>query len=123
MTVQAAIAHADALRPNAYEDDVKFMWLSELDGRIKTEIFDTHEGYDEYTVPSYNLGNRTNELFAPDPYSDMYLYWLFMKMDFMNGEFDRFNNDAMLHNTAWLAFSNHINRTHPPKKRVKIDHI
>lgn len=120
MTVQAAIDRADELRPNTFNDDAKFLWLSELDGRIKIEIFDTHEGYEGIEMPSYNLGNRTENLFVPEPYSDMYIYWLFMKMDFMNGEFDRFNNDAMLYNTSWLAFANHINRTHSAKARTKI---
>ena len=123
MTVQAAIAKANALRPNAYEDDLKFGWLSELDGRIKAEIFDSPEGFESFSVPSYNLGNRTDELFAPEPYTDIYIYWLFMKMDFLNGESDRFNNDAILYNTSWLAFANSVNRTHTPKKRAEIKNI
>lgn len=123
MTVKEAIDQADQLRPNVYEVDLKFLWLSELDGRIKTEIFDSHEGYEQIELPVYNVGNRTNSLFAPEPYSDMYVYWLFMKMDFLNGEFDRFNNDAMLYNTSWLAFSNFVNRTHQAKKRVRIENI
>ncbi len=120
MTVQDAILRADALRPNTFSEDMKFLWLSELDGRIKTEIFDTHAGYENIVYPSYNLGNRTEALFVPEPYSDMYIYWLFMKMDFMNGEFDRFNNDAMLYNTAYLAFANFVNRTHEAKTHAKI---
>ena len=120
MTVQAAILRANELRPNTFSDDVKYLWLSELDGRIKTDIFDTHTGYEGFENPSYNLGNRTSELFVPEPYSDVYIYWLFMKMDFMNGEFDRFNNDAMLYNTSWLAFANFVNRTHGAKTRVNI---
>ncbi len=123
MTVQKAIERVNALRPNAYDEEQKFAWLSELDGRIKTEIFDAHEDFEDVSVPVYILGNRTDELFVPEPYSDIYMYWLFMKMDFMNGEFDRFNNDAMMYNTAWLAFSNYINRTHTIKKRTKIENL
>ena len=120
MTVQAAILRADELRPNTFSDDIKYLWLSELDGRIKTDVFDTHAGYENVEAPDYNLGNRTKELLAPEPYSDIYVYWLFMKMDLMNGEFDLFNNDAMLYNTAWLAFANFVNRTHDVKTRAKI---
>ena len=120
MTVQDAILRADELRPNTFSEDMKFLWLSELDGRVKTEILDTHEGFENVEMPSYNLGNRTESLFVTEPYSDMYIYWLFMKMDFMNGEFDRFNNDAMLYNTSWLAFANHGNRTHTTIPRAKI---
>ena len=123
MTVQEAIERADALKPNAYTDDVKYAWLSELDGRIKEEIFDTRAGLEGTKTPQYSYENRTEHLLAPAPYSEMYVYWLFMKMDFMNGEFDRFNNDAMLYNTAYLAFSNHINRNHPPVKRTQMKNI
>ena len=123
MTVQDAILRADELRPNTFSEDMKFLWLSELDGRVKTEILDTHEGFENVEMPSYNLGNRTESLFVTEPYSDMYIYWLFMKMDFMNGEIDRFNNDAMMHNTSWLAFSNYINRNFPPRKKAEIAHV
>ncbi len=123
MTVQEAIARADAMKPNACPDDVKYAWLTELDGRIKTEILDTHVGFDETGMPDYSYANRMENLLAPEPYSDMYVYWLFMKIDFMNGEFDRFNNDAMLYNTSWLAFSNYMNRIHAPRKRAQIENI
>lgn len=123
MTVQEAVKAADELRPNTFSEQMKMTWLSELDGRIKTEIFDLHEGFEDREIPEYIPGNRTNELFAPEPYTDMYLYWLFMKMDFMNGEIDRFNNDALMHNTQWLAFANHINRTCAPVKNAKIGHV
>lgn len=119
MTVQTAINRADALRPNTFTEEMKFLWLSELDGRIKTDIFDSHARYELVEIPEYTPGNRDHELFVPEPFSEIYIYWLFMKMDFMNGEFDRFNNDAMLYNTAYLAFANHVNRTHEMKTRTK----
>lgn len=123
MTVQEAIERVRALRPSAYEDELMCAWLSELDGRVKTEIFDQHAGFEETEIPAYTLGTRTRELFVPAPYSDIYVYWLFMKIDFMNGEFDRFNNDALLYNTSWLNFSSHINRTHEIKKRTRFENV
>ncbi len=123
MTVQEAIERADTLKPNAYSDDVKYAWLSELDGRIKAEVLDKRMGFENLPVPDYGYESRTKNLLAPAPYSEMYVYWLFMKMDFMNGEFDRFNNDAVLYNTAYLAFSNHINRNHAPAGRTQTKNI
>ncbi|MBR3928471.1 MAG: hypothetical protein IKJ65_05640 [Clostridia bacterium] len=123
MTVKEAIEQADSMRPNMCEDAQKCTWLTELDGRVIAEIFDAHEGFEGISRPAYVIGNRLEEMLAPDPYSVMYIYWIFMKIDFMNGEFDRFNNDAIMFNTAWLSFSNHINRTHAPKKRAKIENV
>lgn len=112
MTVMDAIQTADALRPNMYDDQVKMEWLRELDGRIKAEILNSHEGFDE-NISLNGAGDR--ELLVKEPYTEMYIYWLFMKIDYMNGETDRFNNDALMHNTAWLNYANYVNRTHMPK--------
>lgn len=123
MTVQEAIERVRELKPNAYTDEMMCAWLSELDGRVKTEIFDQHAGFEEKEIPAYTIGTRTRELFVPAPYSDIYVYWLSMKIDFSNGEFDRFNNDAVLYNTSWLTFSNHIRRTHESQKQTRIEHV
>ena len=44
MQLLEAINKIDALKPNTYSPDEKIWWLSELDGMIKKEIIDTHEG-------------------------------------------------------------------------------
>lgn len=123
MTVQNAVQKADRLRPNAFSAEEKYAWLSEIDGRIKEEIYDLHEGFDDIGSCLYSDQNKTADLYAPEPYSEMYVHWLFMKMDYINGEIDRFNNDAMMHNSTYLAFANHINRTCPPKKKGRISNL
>lgn len=115
MTVSKAVAKTDALRPNDFSLADKIAWLSELDGRIKHEILDTHEGFDDVSFEGYTPSNTSVELLVPNEYADIYIYWLFLKMDFVNGEAQRFNNSAAMHNTAWINFANHINRTHMPK--------
>lgn len=108
MNKLAMVMLADKLRPNTIESEIKLRWLEELDGRIYGEILSSHEGYENFEIPK-------TELIAPAPYDEMYIYWLFMKMDYMNGETERFNNDALMHNTAWLNYANHINRTCMPR--------
>lgn len=44
MTIDEAIELCDRMKPNHYEKEDKLRWLSELDGRIRIEILDTHEG-------------------------------------------------------------------------------
>jgi len=103
------ILHVDEMRPNAVDQALKFRWLDELEGRIYNEILASHEGFESFS-PS------DSELTVPSPYDEMYIYWLFMKMDYINGETERFNNDALMHNTAWVNYANYINRTHAPKR-------
>lgn len=117
MTAMDAIRISDEMRPNAFDERMKIAWLKELDGRVKAEILDVHEGFDE-NIAFTDDGNR--ELLVPEPYGEIYVYYLFMKEDFMNGETERFNNDAIMHNTAWLNYANHVNRTHMPKKLAGI---
>ena len=44
MTIIGAITRVDTVKPNTYSQMDKVKWLSELDGIIKAEIIDTHEG-------------------------------------------------------------------------------
>lgn len=116
MTLIQAITNADSLRPNAFGFAQKVYWVSELDGRVKREILDTHEGFEGVLFDGYTDDDGGRELLVPEPYSCIYAYWLFMKMDFMNGETARFNNSAIMHNTAWLNYANYVNRTREPKR-------
>ena len=44
MTIMEAINRIDAIKPNGYPQLEKIRWLSTLDGNIKANIIDTHEG-------------------------------------------------------------------------------
>lgn len=113
MTIKEAIETTDTLKPNAFQVKRKTEWLSELDGRIKKEILDTHEnapvfgGYDELT-------DSTTSLLAPEPYSDVYIKYLIAQMDFYLAEFARYNNDMVMFNTAYDEFARWYHRTHKP---------
>jgi hypothetical protein len=47
MTINEAITRLDSLKPNGYTLSDKIGWLSIVDGMIKNNIIDTHEGADE----------------------------------------------------------------------------
>ena len=44
MTIIEAIHRINTVKPNSYDQALKIKWLSTLDGIIKKEIIDTHEG-------------------------------------------------------------------------------
>ena len=114
MTVQQIITRADALKPNAVPEAEKIRWLSALEAMIKTEIADTHAGWEE-PVPTGEPLTPTDALFAPPPYADAYVFWLLAKIDFTNGEFDSYANSTASFNSVYSAFADHVNRTKPPK--------
>lgn len=115
MTIMEAISRIDIAKPNNYTEHEKVIWLSNLDGIIKKEIIDTHEGYEDVEFNGYNDDTMvTTELLVPPPYDDIYMRWMEMQIDYNNGEYAKYNNSKTVYNTAYTAYANYYNRTHMP---------
>jgi hypothetical protein len=115
MTIMGAINHVDAVKPNGYSQVEKIKWLSTLDGRVKTEIIDTHDGAEGVTFKGYDETTAlTQELLIPHPYDEVYIRWLEAQIDYANGEYGKYNNSITMYNTALSAFERYYNRTHKP---------
>lgn len=121
MTITEAISKTDNLKPNSYTQPDKVRWLSILDGIIKKEIIDTHEGGEEIIFNGYEAETPADTvLLVPAPYDDVYVKWLEAQIDYANGETDRWENSMVMYNTAFSAFQRFYNRTHMPKgKSIK----
>ncbi len=116
MTIIEAINRIDHLKPNAYSQQDKVRWLSRLDGVVKKEIIDTHEGGEDVIFEGYNDETLlTTELLIPAPYDEVYVRYLEMQIDYANGEYNKYNNSIVEYNTAFLAFEKYYNRNHTPK--------
>ena len=116
ITIQEVIDDIDSKKPNSFTDDEKKLWLSQVDGKVYTELFMTHEypgelppftGYDQDTPPD-------TELLIPYPYTDVYKHYLASKMDLSNAELQKYANDHTMYNAEWTTFSDYWTRTHPP---------
>lgn len=115
MTIIEMITDVDALKPNGYDPNYKVQWLSQLDGRVKKEIIDTHEGGEDISFTEYNADTPPDtKLLVQPPYDDMYRYWLEAQIDYLNGEYAKYNNSMAMFNTAYSAFERYYNRTHMP---------
>ena len=115
MTIIEAINKIDSFKPNSYTQDDKIAWLSELDGIIKAEIIDTHEGSEDVTFNGYEVDMALDtSMLVPAPYDDIYLKWLEAKIDYLNGELAKYNNSMTMYNSAYSVFERYYNRTHMP---------
>lgn len=115
MTIMEAIYRADAQKPNVYPQEEKIRWLSALDGLVKKEIIDTHEGGESVAFKGYdNISDLNTELLIPAPYDEVYIHWIEMHVDYANAEFGKYNNSKAMYNTALLAYEKYYNRTHKP---------
>ncbi len=116
MTIHEALAHIDTVKPNSYEQGIKIKWLSELDGMVKTEIIDTHEGGECVDFSGYDENTELDTvLLVPVPYDKVYIHYLEMQIDYANNEYAKYNNSMVMYNTAYTTYKLYYNRDHKPK--------
>lgn len=115
MTIIEMITDVDALKPNGYEQIYKIQWLSQLDGRVKQDIIDTHEGGEGVMFSGYDAETPlSTELLIPHPYDEVYRYWLEAQIDYANGEYPKYNNSMSMFNEAYSAYERYYHRNHLP---------
>lgn len=118
MTIIEAITRVDTVKPNTYSQTEKIKWLSELDGIIKAEIVDTHEGGENVAFSGYTAETDLNtKLLVPAPYDEVYVRYLEMQIDYANNEYGKYNNSMVMYNSVYTAFEKHYNRDHMPISR------
>jgi hypothetical protein len=116
MTIMEAINRIDAVKPNSYAQSEKVWWLSLLDQFIKSKIIDTHEGAEDDAFEGYTDETKLDtKLLVPAPYDELYIFWLESKIDYWNGETNRYNNSISMFNTAYAEYERYYNRTNMPK--------
>ena len=117
MTIIEAINAIDDLYPNTHSQEKKIAQLSKLDGVIKRDIIDKHEGSEDVTFTGYDENTPLDTvLLVPAPYDDVYVFWLQTWIDYWNGEMGRYNNSTSMYNSAYSAFERAYNREHMPKE-------
>lgn len=121
MTIQKALDLADQLKPNMMSRMVKIHFLDEIDKMIHGELVMTHEHTAaEETVPSYDTDtDEGTELIIPGPYDMLYVYWLMSKIDELNQETDKYNNDRARFETEYEQASDWWTRRRHPLQRTR----
>lgn len=118
MTIIEAINRTDNLNHNVYSQEQKIQWLSELDGKVKRDVLDTHVGTQNVVFLGYNKDTPLNTvLLVPAPYDCLYLHWLSAQIAMSNGEYDKYNASITLFNDEYTVFTGDYHRSHMPKKQ------
>lgn len=113
MKAMDIIDRVDMMEPNAFSPEQKLRWLSNLDGKVYTEVILTHEGGKLAPLPDYQTGQE--ELLIPRPYGeDIYYNYLMAMMDAENNETQRYNRRMTMFNSLYQEFTNWYNRNHRP---------
>ena len=115
MTIEEAIREAEELTPDQIDRAVKIGWLGKLDGQIFRDIISTHErdeGTPDSFTPYDQYTDQDTALLAPAPHDEMYLFYLEMKAELTNKEYEKYNNSAVLFNQAYMKYAREYHRNH-----------
>jgi len=95
------IAMVDEIKPNAFSDEAKTVWLNECEGLVQTEIF----LFAPVEIIRYRWPEDRNSIMLVEPPHDK-LYWAYLTamIDFANGEYNKYQNTMQLFNASYGEF-------------------
>lgn len=109
-SMNTVIEYVDSIKPNAYEDEVKYKWIAQVDGIVSTEVMDYEEPL-TYQIPE----DADKELLIKAPFDDIYALYVSAMIDFHNREYNDYNNTALVYADRMDAFRAWYIRNHAPK--------
>ena len=109
-TINKTIEIVDRVKPNPYDEEDKFRWLSEVDGMVSRLIL----GEEAPVVYEYPRDMDT-ELLVPFPFDGVYTHYMVAMIDYHNREYGHYNNSLSMFNAALEAYSKaYIRENRPP---------
>ena len=101
MTVQEAITYACAVKPNAFDNDTLTRWLNEVEGMVQTQVLLLRvEAVIRYTYAQD--ANKT--MLVRPPHDKLYPAYLEARIDYANGEYNKYQNTMQMFNSFWGEF-------------------
>lgn len=119
MTITDLFTFVDSMRPNAVPQDVKLRFLNDLEGRAYMMIGPSpdphrmsgrspgpffHELLPIHVYTEEDLITSA-ELSIPDPFSEVYRWYLAAMIDVYDGQTELYANDSALYNEAWDRYA------------------
>ena len=116
MILKDVIENVDAVKPNAFTNEQKTRWISEVEGRIQSEIF----LFAPAQVIAYEWATDMNtELLAAPPHDRIYGEYLTAMIDFNNGEYNRYNNTVQVFNADFMEFMRWFAKHYRPADKIE----
>ena len=109
MTAGEVIRRFDDLHRNAMPLSLKLESIASLESRIAREL--------GFTAPI--TVTEESSLIAAD-HAEIYYLYLCSRLDFENGDFDRFNNDMAVFAESYSAFAAGVVRSRNRGGRIKV---
>lgn len=124
MDINQAIAKSDFICPNTVDNKEKIFVLSQLDGRVKTDIFDKYDTDDGSGFSGYTENTSMDtDLLIPYPFDNIYVSRLVAEMYLLLGENDEYNNWLIMFNSEYEAYERYYAQSHDQKSPVNFTYF
>ena len=107
MNLREAITRADALRPNAIDEEQKAAWCFEVEGMV-AEVIGAQS--------PKNCFPEDTVLLMPSPHENIYPLYIAAMIDYYHAESTLYQNDLTLFNSAFSDARAWWIREHRPKR-------
>lgn len=116
MTVREAIERSAVLYPADIDADKAYIFLSELESRICTELFGENE-------VSITEDDADSSLKAGGAYAQIYPLYIAARRELVCGDADRYSFLNSVFEQAYSDYANYVNRRSAPADAVYIKNI
>lgn len=112
MKLKEASDFVQRVKPHAFSHDDVVQWINEVEGYVQSEVFlwDVAHNCVRYEWDR----NEDTELLVKPPHDKLYLSYLKAKIDFNNGEYDRYANSMAMYNADLVEFEAWFTETYHP---------
>lgn len=123
MKLKEVIDQVTELKPSQYQNTTFATWISLLDSQIYKECISKYEGtgVDEEPGPYDATADAETVLLVPEPYSELYVFYVSAQIDLWNAEISRYNNNMAMYNTRLSELKVWYNGTHLRKQTAIIE--
>lgn len=120
MTLSELIAYCDETRPNQYSNNVKTWWVNEVEARVADDIINRIEGPEFIIFEPYKYDDdKDKDLLLPIQFNDVYVSYIYAKVDFTNAEIERYQADSALFDAAWSDAAAWARRQYKPLRHYQ----
>lgn len=137
MKVKECFDMVDMLKPNAYDESLKYKWLNMVEKDIFDNIILLAKPPKKPPMPEGETDNKKKLVFEPyvegideekeliaySPFDMLYVYYICAQIDYWNNEITSYSNSMAMYNERYQSFAAEYRRRFMPKKEEKIIHI
>lgn len=115
MTLEKLIENILTIKGQQFDNEIITSWINEIEGQAIDEVFNKAIGVNIEFVPYDYATDMDRKLYIPDRFQDVYTNYIYSKIDFLNQETERYNNDVVMFNAAYESFSSWYLRNNKQK--------